>query len=485
MSGTPFFRLTAAVLAVLALAAPLGACPFCETVRETLTQQTDAADAAVIAVPLPPGESGPPRIGRNAVFRIVKILNGAEAIGEERQIPVLYFGDAAANQKFLVLGNRVPQLRWHSPIPLSDASFAYLNRQLALPRDSADRIAEALTHLDSDEKVLRQDAYDEFARAPYDHLLEIKSQLDPAELLTRIRDEEVPWEMRRLYLTLLGVCGQSEHVADVEQMLREQRHKGPSMLDALAACYLTLHGPAGLPLLEELYLSSEAADEMARAAAVISALRFHGERDREVPRAEILQVLRRTLARPQLAGKTLVDLARWEDWSIVDQVAELYDQCGGESAWVRSHAFRYLQQCPLPVAAGHLDAILAEDPEAAQRHRSYFPIETVSTTDTARAAGETPHELATAPSAAGNPQVEAGEATQPRPAESAVRRVAWLAIFPVAAGCLAVLLFWVWRSRPAAGPEDPDVDGTKAATPKELNETERNEAQAEPTSEAS
>ncbi len=470
------------------------ACPFCESVRQTLTEQIDAADTAVIALPMVNSSGGQEMIGTRAAFRVVRVLDGADHIGDVRTIPVVYYGDADPNLKFLVLGNLVPELMWGGVVPLTDESFGYLNKQLELPRDSHERVALAIQYLTSKEKVLAQDAYDEFARAPYDHLHKIKDVLDPDDLIAHIKDEEVPWERRRLYLTLLGVCGQEKHLAEIEKLLEQHDKKRMRALDALAACYMTLLGVDALPLLEERFLQTEEVDRMVRASAVISALRFHGERDKEVPRQAIVEVMQRMLNRPQLAGKVLVDLTRWKDWSIVEQVAQLYHAASGESAWVSAPAIRYLETCPLPEAKEHLAAILEKDPHALRRARPFFPPEKKSTTAStlAKEKGSPTKAVENADPAAGSQlaqasdekaassqeeggsrskslqpgtgsQVEPGRGQPVPTAKESNRfmRVAWVAIFPVAGACLLVLLFWVRKKGDSAEDVEPSSPATE------------------------
>ena len=460
---------------LIAWSSAASACPFCETVRQTLSEHVDAADAAVIAHRVV-GASGSDR-----TFRIVRVLSGSESVGQQRKIEALYFGDASGDQKFLIFGNKVPELMWASPLPLSDEAFRYLNQQLELPRDSHERVALALKYLASDEKILQQDAYDEFARAPYDHLHLIKDELDAVDLIVQIKDKKTPWERRRLFLTLLGVCSSDEHVAEVEAMIESHVKTRQSALDALAACYMTMRGAEALPLLEENFLMSEEAEQMVRASAIISALRFHGERNKEVPRKAIVEVLERTLARPQLAGKVLVDLTRWKDWSIVDEVAKLYHSSTGEAEWVKASAFRYLEACPLPAAKQYVAAILAADPEARVRARPYFPIQSTpavhrsgdsrsengaegetrageSTTAILRIAANV--NAGTGGSKTGAGQMEAGRGDRdesPAQVDNRALQVAWLAIYPVAAACLLVLVFWVWKRDRSDDDTDEDT----------------------------
>ena len=58
--------------------------------------------------------------------------------------------------------------------------------------------------------MLAQDAYDEFARAPYAEVHELKGHMVHDKLVEWIKSPDVNPSRRRLYLTMLGVCG-GEH----------------------------------------------------------------------------------------------------------------------------------------------------------------------------------------------------------------------------------------------------------------------------------
>ncbi|MBO8631080.1 hypothetical protein INO08_15355, partial [Staphylococcus aureus] len=90
-----------------------------------------------------------------------------------------------------------------------------------------------------EDSMLSRDAYDEFAVAPYDVVQKIKSALDHDTLVDWIQDPEMSPDRKRLYLTLLGICGGEQDLPMLEGMLRSTQKSTRSGLDALIACYLT------------------------------------------------------------------------------------------------------------------------------------------------------------------------------------------------------------------------------------------------------
>ena len=196
------------------------------------------------------------------------------------------------DKKFLITGLAGvtgPGLDWTTPVPLSERAVEYIKRLPTVPRDGGDRLAFFQDYLEDEDPLLAQDAYDEFARMPYDGRCRARPTDEARTALKWINDGHVGPSGRRLYLSMLGVCGKPEDVAMLEQLMNydyaamkpgiaavvdrraalmgprwasavldemlhaEERQKRES-LDALIACYLKLKGPDGLELINELFL---------------------------------------------------------------------------------------------------------------------------------------------------------------------------------------------------------------------------------------
>jgi hypothetical protein len=132
------------------------------------------------------------------------------------------------------------------------------------------------------------------------------------------------------------------------------------------------------------------------------------------------------LDRPELADLVIVDLARWEDWSVMDRLVDLFKKADDKSSWVRVPVVRYLMACPKPEAKKHLEDLEKIDAGAVKRARTFFPFE---------GSGD-PNAKAT--SALATPATEEIAAANPA---STFGVVSWLAGLSVAAA-----LFWGVRA---------------------------------------
>lgn len=344
------------------------ACPFCSAVSQTLSEEMAAMDTVAIARIIAGSETD-----SDAEFEIQTVIRGDRLIRPEQKLRVNYFGKAKSDQQFLLMGVDPPDLLWSSPLPVSPIAIDYIKAITELPKEPKQRLEFFLKYLEHPESMLARDAYDEFAKAPYAEIKGLKSQLNRKQLLEWISDTSLPPDRKRLYLVMLGVCGEKSDAALLEKLLRSDDDNQRSGLDAMIACYLTLKGADGLQLVDELFLSN-VKSQYADTYAAIMALRFHGTDGGVIEKERILQSMRLILDRPELADLVIPDLARWEDWSQIDKLSELFKAADEKSSWVRVPVINYLRSCPLPEAQQKLEELKEVDPAAFKRAMSYFPI---------------------------------------------------------------------------------------------------------------
>ncbi len=355
------------------LSSVAAACPFCSAVSQTLSEEIASMDAVVIArlVQAPPAKKDGSGTPTKVVFQIDEILKGKSHLRGQRRIELLYYGKAEAGDRFLIQGVDPPELMWSTPLKLTPRAIEYVKALPKLPPKGPQRLAFFWKHLEDREDWLARDAYDEYARAPYDAVKAAKEVFDHDQLIEWIRDGDIPASRRRLYFTLLGVCGSKADNPLLEQLLRSSEKKDKAGLDALAACYLTINGAEGLPLLEELYLANTKAD-YAETYSVIQAIQFHGTSAKLIPKERLLVSLRLVLDRPAVADLVIPNLARWQDWSQIDRLAELFRKADEKTTYVRLPIASYLLACPLPQAKKRLEELEKIDPGAIRRARTFL-----------------------------------------------------------------------------------------------------------------
>ena len=366
------------------------ACPFCSAVSLTFAQEIAQSQVAVIArlVEPPPAGSLLPRAEGplpHGKFAVVEVLKGADLVEEAgllginaKPITTITLEEKPVGTLFLLMGIEPPELIWSSPIPVSTKAVAYLKKLPELAEKGPDRLAFFQQYLEDADESLARDAYDEFAVAPYVDVRGLESRMESTQLLAWIENPKIQSSRRRLYATMLGVCGTKADAERIEAILigndlagdsgKEDRAELRSGLDALIACSVTLRGADGLDLIDTHFLDRKGRDvPFTETYAAVMALRFLGEESDAVPRDRVLESLRILLEEPKLADLVIADLARWQDWSVIEKLTELFIQADADNIFVREPVINYLKVCPLPEAAAALKKLEKIDPEAVRR----------------------------------------------------------------------------------------------------------------------
>lgn len=345
-------------------------CPFCSAASQTLRQESLSMDAVAIASLVSDGRVD---IDGNAIFVVERVLRGESLLEKGQKVEANYFGPGKTEKKFLLLGVDPRNLVWSSPLPLSEDAQKYIEAIQKLPEDPIARLDFYQKHFEHPDSLLARDSYDEFALAPYEDVKKLKSKMDHDQLMEWIRDPAISPDRKRLYYTMLGICGNQEDAVEFESMIRSSDPDKRAGLDALIASYLMLRGPEGLKLIDEQFLANRKASYPDVYASVM-ALRFHGTEAAAIPKEAILGSMRNLLSAPDLADLVIPDLARWQDWSQIDRLCELFKSANDDNSWVRVPVVNYLRACPLPEAKERLVELEKIDPKAVKRAATFFPI---------------------------------------------------------------------------------------------------------------
>lgn len=356
----------------LAAAAASAFCPFCSAVNMTFAEQMKTNDVVVIArlLEAPKPVTNVDDELPKAQLEVIRVFKGERFIQSGTRFEALLVGAYPADQEFLVMGVDPPFLVWSTPMKSTPRLVEYLEAIQELPDKGPDRLVFFQEYFEDAESALAFDAYDEFATSTYEDLIAMKDRMDRPKLLKYIQDPEVPTNRRRLYFTMLGVCGQPDDIEVLEQLITSEDRNQRAGLDALVACYLSLKGADGLPLIEKEFLSNEEVDFVDTLAAV-SSIRFHGTEATIIPRERLVASIRLILERPKLADMVIPDLARWEDWSVMDRLVTMFKEAEPQNNWLRVPIIQYLMACPLPAAKERLEELRQIDPEAVRR-ASFF-----------------------------------------------------------------------------------------------------------------
>lgn len=345
------------------------ACPFCAAVGLTFTEQMATKDVVVAAKLLKIPEPDPDAVDLpRATFEISKVFRGQELVKPGMKFTALLVGKYEIGQQFFVMGVDPPKISWTTPMKASDRLLKYFDKLQTLPEKGADRLAFFQDYFEDEESVLAFDAYDEFAKAPYEDLFELKDRMDRAKLVRLIQDDKTSPNRRRLYFTMLGVCGQPEDTKMLEELMLSGNRQKMRGLEALIACYLTLKGEDGMELVSKTFFEDPDC-EFTNTMLAMQALRFHAAETEVIPKARIVAAARHVLDRDEARDMVIPDLARWEDWSVMERLVKIFRESDGDDNWIRVPIASYLFACPLPQAKVYLEELKEMDPSSIARAR--------------------------------------------------------------------------------------------------------------------
>jgi hypothetical protein len=353
-------------------------------VSETLSDRLKIADVVILARLADPVAATASRQDANPRYTIEKVFKGQSFLSGRREVAAPPPTEGAASSaastapaakpavRYLILGAEPPDIFWLVPMEVSSDAVAYVERLSQAPEAGPQRLAWFYGYLNHKDPFVADDAYGEFAKADFPIVKAAKDRFDAQELLAWSQDASLPVHRRRLFLTLLGVCGATDDAPRVQQIIESdlQTEAAPGrVLDAAIACYLSLRGADGLPYIDRRILKDPSA-RFSDIVAAILALRFHGEQEQMIPRDRLLGSMRLILDRPKWADQVIPDLARWEDWSVRDKLIELFrtaEQVSDMPRALRVPIARYFKACPLPEASSQLEQLVQIDAESVRR----------------------------------------------------------------------------------------------------------------------
>lgn len=322
--------MTAAASALLlytTLAVPAArSCPFCSAPSLTLAEQMAQADAAVL-VQWVGGKKATDKTAGETVYEIRQVVrNYKDELKVEDRITLPRYRESKVGDLFLLVGSKGTSIEWASPLEVTETSFNYIAQAPSPEVPVAKRLEYYVKFLEYPDQMISNDAYGEFANAPYADITTLADSLPRKKIRGWIVDKDTPATRMGLYGLLIGLCGTDEDARIIEARILEETDEFRLGIDGLMSGYLLLTGEKGLSVLDEHKLKNRDVP-FSETYAAMQALRFmwkYAEGRIEKPR--LRASMRILLDRPELADLVIADLARWKDWEIQDRLMAIYIQ---------------------------------------------------------------------------------------------------------------------------------------------------------------
>jgi hypothetical protein len=338
----------------LAFASEAQACAICFSgIVITPGQKLDAADQAVLAVPL----------ADQGQFRVVDIVKGDGAVDEiiteaglalPKTEPVMSLDGLTPGNKVATAPEGKPLLllrdavseKWTS-LGAIDADYAGWLQDLAATNHGGkarparisllptltgssltdaewrERVAVVAPHFESTEPLVAEIAYGELMRAPYGTMQVLKPQLDAAKIAAWIDDPKLV-SRRPAYTLLLGISGSIDDAIELERRIDAAlKARDATNLAAMLAADLELRGPIRIDWLEQTYFDDRQRT-LPEIDAALLALSVHGGADATVPREKVIEAYRYFIkVRKPMAGFVAMELASWKAWDATGDYVDI------------------------------------------------------------------------------------------------------------------------------------------------------------------
>ncbi len=263
---------------------------------------------------------------------------------------------------------------WSSPLPITPEAVTYIDKLPSLEVNPIDRLEYFLSYLESKDPVVADDAYAEFAIAPYEQVVSLSPRIDSSKIRGYVTDPNTPVTRLGFYGLLLGLCGGPEDAALMEKMVAEKTGDFRIGIDGVMAGYLLLTGDRGLKVLEETKIKKQPEGQpevpFSEIYAAMQALRFTWDyaTEAQLPKLRVKEAMRLFLERPDMADLAVLDLARWNDWDVSDRLIAMYGKEDFDLPSVKKSIAGFFIQCQKAGADGGQGA----SPEAVAKAEAFL-----------------------------------------------------------------------------------------------------------------
>lgn len=319
----------AITLAVMAFPTQGLACPFCSAPSLTMSEQLAGAQAAVLVQWASGKEADKDKgfIGSTTYEIINVVRDESKELKKGSSIVLERYRPAKAGDLFLLFGSITEgKVEWSSPLEVTEASFNYVVQAPSKESPAVERLAYYLKFLEYPDQFVAGDAYSEFANAQYDEIVPLANKMPRENLKKWLSDPDVTATRIGLYGLMLGLCGTPEDGEFLKSIILKDTDSFRLGIDGVMGGYLLLTGKEGLEVLQKTKLSN-AEVPFSETFAAMQALRFMWQYAKgRISEDDLRGAMRLLLDRPNLADLVIVDLARWNDWSITDRLMKMYDE---------------------------------------------------------------------------------------------------------------------------------------------------------------
>ncbi len=337
-----------------AMVAPTRACEICGQPTLTLADRISQADVALLARWVSArAEKG--NQGAVSVFEVVDVVEGSTdvvPVGKTISLPGFHGGEKGALRLLTADVEEGQKIRWGEPLEITEACWKYAIEAPDPDAEWAERLLYYFQFLEHADVLIANDAHAEIVNAPTDDIARAAAELGPDRIRRWLQSSRTPAVRKGAYWVLLGFCGDDGDAERLEEQVQAESKNLRLGLQGLIFGYLQLTGERGLSVVVDRYLAkptdADATNELGDALKAVIWCQNNG--NRAIPDQSLQAALRPLYVHPAHGELVITTLARWKDWSLLEELVEKYGTTGFEAASTRRCIARY-------VAAATLDRV--------------------------------------------------------------------------------------------------------------------------------
>lgn len=313
------------------------ACPFFPGSSTPLTETLSQSEIAILGAWVSAGEGTLKKSGKT-IFEVREIVHQADKsklkVGTQITLNqhhpgkkgnlVLLLGTKKKWNLLFLLGAKGTSIDWSYPIEVTETSFHYISQAPTPKEKTIKRLRYFLKFLEYPDQMISNDAHAEFANATYEDIIPLAMYLPREKIRKWIVDPDTPVTRLGLYGLLLGLCAEESDIAFMEAKILETPKEFRQGIEGMMAGYLLQTGADGLDKIDEAKLIPKEAP-FSETYAAMQAMRFmwyYG--NGLIGKERLRSSMRRLLDRPDMADLAVANLAKWNDWSVLDRLMNMY-----------------------------------------------------------------------------------------------------------------------------------------------------------------
>lgn len=344
-------------------------CPFCSATGQTMMQAVEEADVAFIAElsdskPITNATPGGPDGETKA--HLLRVLKSNPAVEKKGDLVLPRYLPAAEKDKvrflvYAIVADGVVDPYRATPVDSDDLADYLAGAVDHRKKPPADRIAYFFKYLDNKDQIISNDAYSEFALAPYKEVKSASSSFNPDTIIKWLDNPKTEPYRIGLYGLLLGICGRASDRAVLQAILEDPKRRPISGVDGLLGGLCVLDPKNGPEYVIKVLVNPE--NDFNYRYSALRTVKFLASDMPEVSKDQLFAKMQSAIQIPDISDLVIDEYRRNQIWTATDVILPLFDDPKFGVQVIKRAITRYALKCPDPKAEIFVKKLREKDPQ--------------------------------------------------------------------------------------------------------------------------